>query len=773
MPAPSLTTAAFFAVLRRLQGRGGWTNEEGTNRLGELEATATAASEGSTLIRDAGRAAFPTLDVTGVGTSEWERVLRVVQDYPVTTLAGRAARIVAYRSLRSALESAGMSSLITSFSETGVDAMWTVDAADLADDLTLEAEALLHVGAMLASWPSSGRVVAAARALVRHLPGHHIATDALRHASRALYPNDDQLDWGGGSNLYNHLAAQTPPITAYDVPPARVVSYSAENRLLDEDLNQIQREIFFRGGRGGMTESYPGAFYRVIVTTLNAGLGTDRVIDSSFDWRARFFAVEGRYQNQAGGYSAPASILPGDGAEQNINGGGSSAPLYGSGYTLGGGATSELDCSESSGNVIFYVDAATGSLRVKKSGALTSVNVVAQVWSTGIVQGGGGEDIQRVFSGDHDSGPDTTLRDELLQAHFKIGNTGNVSYPNMRTGGLHRFGFACNMVRPSTSTAVLVRVLDASADWRDRLITVEFALRAGTYGVVPGADDTGIFRDDATTVLRYTGAGAVDGVGNVVAAWQCELIPAAFYIYADSVTGALKLQLKGGSLVAGPRTMALAIRASAQLGVHVTGAAVPTLPTHSSDLITAADWHIIQDSAIPVQFFGGRRSLATEDVPIASEAYPLGRALSGVPRVPRELRYRERIGERPDIEASHLAQRRPFIPGGLRFPFAVSVADSTNVTIDPSDWRDRILVIRYRLTATAILPGEASESAYNALPATRIVAYTGAIFEYEIASDVYLRAEQGGLVISNASGGALKFTGIVEATGMLGPRSRG
>jgi hypothetical protein len=133
MRIPDLSVSNFLTVIRRLQGRGGWTNEDGSVRVRELEAIATAASDGAQLIRDAGLAAFPTRDVNGAGTAEWEELLRVVNDYPLATDEERRARIAAYRREVNHNSAAAVLETVKAMSGITLSSIATPKAAGMTD----------------------------------------------------------------------------------------------------------------------------------------------------------------------------------------------------------------------------------------------------------------------------------------------------------------------------------------------------------------------------------------------------------------------------------------------------------------------------------------------------------------------------------------------------------------------------------------------------------------------------------------------------------------
>lgn len=948
MGAPDLSTSAFLRVLRRLQGRGGWTAEDGSARVLELEATAAAASDGAQLIRDAGLAAFPASDTAGTLLEEWERELAVVEDYPVTD-DERRARIAAYRTLVDPTTASGLARIMEAFAGAGASivSITRANRATIAEDVTVEPEAIHVARVVRSNIITEGPHLAAARALLRHLPARMIGRRGLAML-RERMGDDAVMSWGGGDlqserlaeapafaiapnilsasvtwtgggggavttgiadprggtsavtitddaagaleradsstgtyvsgtpvrveiwfkknaaptafpevrvgfggiyaddgvdldlatgaarvrqssspysevdvveviagwwrvrfthsggtgatiglRVYPAIGATYPTVTGstaigsatvfrphiayagdrrYALAPSRVRSFAPFDRVTAADLDAIAREIQWRGGRGGLAASSPGAVYRIV--SIDLSVSKDIEVDGSIDWRGRFIRFSGRYRT--------TDMRPGGASDSSFHLGGFN--IDGFGWTRSGGT--EI-VAEPTGDTRVYVDSATGRLKVKTTvGGAYFVCFV--VWATGIVTGGSGDDIDAVSN---DTVWSTTARDDLMRAHFVRGTLNQQTWANdPGAGGVHRFGFAANIVKPTVAADVRTLVLDASIDWRDRLMTVDLCGELHTnYGLFPGANDQGL-TDLAggafgiTSPCFYTGAGSAEGVGTSYSTWQLELFP-GIVCYADEDTGYLMLQAKGtgGTWTVG--TLGLVIHATHQTGQRSTPLRAISVP-NSPDVVAACDLHVIQDGAVMQQFRGSRVDLLDADAmprpTTPTDAYPLGPVCSGTPRVPHEWLVRERIGERRDLEGDHRRQVRQRMEGAVRFPFAHAAVVGSSTIDGVDDWRDRIvsLVVRYDPT-TSIIPGGANEAWFNDGLGRRVVFYTGPGEDGSAPSGdgwrvylndaetlwVYATSDDGRLVIDNSVGSTVYIGGMVEATPQLGPRS--
>lgn len=560
-------------------------------------------------------------------------------------------------------------------------------------------------------------------------------------------------------------------VTSYPFAPARVVSFPPNGKLTPEDLQAIQREILWRGGRpNGTGVSRSGILRRLVVVDLS--IAKDLVIDTSVDWRERYVQISLR--------AGSVDFRPGEASDTAFK---NQVPQNCFGHTRAGGVTSEiLDESISFGAVVFYVDL-DGALCVKTD-EVGAYFAVAMIEATGQVDGAS-DDVEYIDE------PESMWLEFWLESHYKLCNELPSWSGDPGSGGVHRVGFLVNSERPPTPTGVTTYTLDASVDWRDRLLSVQLVSREGAYGVVPGAND-GNLRSYAPINLIYTGPGAAEGAGDSFETWQFPLF-AGLALYADSETGHLMAQRKGDFIPSAPFTVGLVIHGSQQTGQRSTPPAALAVPVLGAEgAIVPADLHYLQDCAVLQQCQGSRSRLLAEAIakkyPAHSDTFPLGPVRAGRPALPVEWFVRNRFGERRDLERARLLQRRQVLRGAIKIPIAFEAPSGLTVIDATTDWRDRIIITSCRIRTVDIRPGGAESEDVNGgglLSHTRAFYsgpgddgvsfdYASQLVEFDPFDPIdvlMLVTRDGELAVFNGEASTYYGVAMVEATPRLGPRS--
>ncbi|MCC7542343.1 MAG: LamG domain-containing protein [Deltaproteobacteria bacterium] len=396
----------------------------------------------------------------------------------------------------------------------------------------------------------------------------------------------------------------------------------------------------------------------------------------------------------------------------------------------------------------------------------------------------------------------TSLRDRAsLRKAAGAGVDAWASYAGI--GGLRRFGLTRVMTRPGASADTCI--LDASTEWRDRLLVVaafHHPVLATGPAAWPGHPNDADF-ESLGWFVGYTRDGV--NIGQSVAAQHIRLATGV-HLFAvgtaapDAKEGALALEV---APTAGHErmTIGLVIWASERLGIRYTApSAVPALLASDGQTIAPADLNLLQDPAMLVQLRGGNAVVAgswldSDCIPLGPQARP-DRGLVG-PAIPATGTRRTNDWS-ATLGAFVAREQRQALVGSHKRFFGATLANGVERLVDSSiDWRQRFLSGMGRVHTSEIRPGEAGDMNHNGasswdaagftgpgLRAPRVASMTfsgGAPTGYVVAAPnhaVFLDAAKkvalfadssdGALYVRNDAGGTRYVTGFVEATEPVG-----
>jgi hypothetical protein len=794
---PDFSVASFLSWLRRGQGRGGYATDG--ERGAELETYATSASAGASLILDALGQLFPRTMGTLLAEIEAEEGLA---ETAVRTTEERKKRIEAMRRILATPAKATIDDLINAIG--GFSSVSTLPATTRAMQLA----AGTGIGgapegifwqtlkrSFTANDPDeSARVVTLIEALHRWQPARRVTRRGISDTRRLLTIDDAAL-WDSGGFTFTgdaSLSRQTGAVRAMNRPPARVVPFYPGMRIDHDHLAEVQDAILWKkhitstaqvGDAGGLW-----AF-----AAFSIANGVTITIDSR-DWRSRWVTSSLRNFTSLG-----ASYLPG-GANDYAPGGRNLA------FGWAGAAGNLWD--------IAAFPAPTGvNLSVGASGQLQLTNATGAsltgtlfVWGPGKVKNGTG--LSRIINpvkgtalDNATDGLTTANVAKLWDAAIIRRSTAGAAWASYAgDGGLRRVLVVSNFESGQGARDI---VLDASADWRDRLILTR-SIAAGeslsspeVAGTFPGGGNDDALKGDGNSAYPivhhwYSGPGST--AQQSAPYYGTELFGGGVNtrIYARASDGALMLGAASG---ADSRTFGIMLDATEQTGMRSTPATVAQVaPTPGSEI---EPWvlNAIQDVGCVDQVTGARglaadnSSTHLRDV-VKSEAFPLGIIAHGKPRIPEEWLVRDRFGEARSIERARMFQRRQSMARGhIRKSFDVSIPGLLSVPLDSSiDWRDRLVFVTAWLSSSDIRPGGANETGPNVGLGTFYygAAYTGGDPETPLIIGYPIRLTPqsagtpfititpnaiGSLVISYSAGGPVYVVGMIEASDVLGPRT--
>lgn len=326
-------------------------------------------------------------------------------------------------------------------------------------------------------------------------------------------------------------------------------------------------------------------------------------------------------------------------------------------------------------------------------------------------------------------------------------------------GVQRRLFFMPNVVRPGAG--VTTYAVDGELDWRDRIIVL-IGYRVADVSnrrVFPGSSDDATIAD-GNWFVRFFGPGRVPGA--TANDDYAVLLSANMLMYADSVTGALKIDVRSGAGLAQSNWYGMLI-ASPPLGADSTPPAFNGVGPNDGDPVEPQWLNQPQDTGMLATVRG---SITT---PIPS-VLPLGEG-GGAPYLARSWTGRDGV-----------LQSRRLTGAAIRHLAFQATATSSIIVDDSVDWRDRFLWGFGKRATADISPGSGGEANHRTATRWRYHVYTGpgqAIdgtsnpYSLVIGASVELQvgASDGKLYIVNSSGTTQFVTAFLHASFQLGPRS--
>lgn len=359
---------AVLRVLKRLQGVGGYSDEDSGPRHGELFAIADAVAKGSMTIDRAAAQAFAHTATEML--SEHEAALNTSDRQGRETEAQRQERLVALAASQGFSESdiyEALDPVVTIDAVVG----GAVDAFDF-DDSPEEQAVFAAVVDMDATDYADGRKrEIVSESFAKSLPGRHYGEHAKRGVGRIVVK--DVSPTFSGTSVIGQTAIAAPNSIEFVqvLPKSRILSYGPAMPLRADDLNKIQRAILHGPADGavrpqtGTAWGGPRVFFAESVAPV-----TVVDIDASIDWRDRMvFCMLHR--------STAADILPGNAGDVDFNDSAHNAIAF-CFYSGPGGAS----YNDSSGDILIGASAVNGRLQIYNGHATNTERVVGFVFAS-------------------------------------------------------------------------------------------------------------------------------------------------------------------------------------------------------------------------------------------------------------------------------------------------------------------------------------------------------------------------------------------------------
>ena len=762
--------STFWKLFRRLQGEGGYSDQEESYRVRELLVWGYGAAIGASAVERAAAQTFIEL-----ATELLDQIEQAME------LPNTAARNDTLRKIRMEAVMRGgprRPQIEAALTHLGVTATYLTNLREYVDTIIMArnnySEESIHQVAVIlpdAEYDDHQLRTAVVDVLEKSLPMrsmHHMhdkARDAVVAARHGCRWDTDPLD-------RCVLAQKTVP-DSYDHVnhPSRLLDFGPLSKLRAEHLNALQDNLLFGPASNTDTMTTALAGGERIAVAMQTASG-ERDVDSSVDWRDRLVFFIGRISGN--------DIRPGETDDDETN---HTATLAVSLGFTGPGSTSSTTGYRVAidANAWLWVDTTAGSptnvLRVHDaSGPRYLVGyLIASPPVDERVSVSGETGLPRITSfSPEDTAPDTAWFDAVF-ASANVRAASNSDLPNIAgAGGVCRVGAAVNISQPVGTASY---ILDTTVDWRDRYLIVNAWGRESPSNISPTfpgilvGDSGGGETDRMHTAFGYTGLGTIESA-SPPHAWQIPLngINTSFILYADSNDGHLKLRVD--NVASYDRyTAYFDIWATAQLGEHSSPTALPSVPvgTDGQD-IEPIDLNVLQDGAMLTQMRqerpDKRAHIGNQDgTSIADDSisWPMG------PVAPSPSRARQPSTSQMiprgmvDYAAGSLSPLTYTLrqsPAGGLFRFFSQDCTASTTVIDDGDWRDRLVTIYFvRATGNDIRPGETDDALLDDGSIFRYTRYMGAgedpdlgdqIIKIEIITDLYFHvlASDGKLVVT-------------------------
>ena len=739
---PSATEVA--ALLRRLQGSGGYADTSTALRDLVLRGWATALAAADAKIVDAHLEGLPSTTTEEVET--WERIYGLPND-AARTLAERRDRLVAVeRSYGGGTQAAIDAALdtVTAGANTTIRKAIGTSGDDGASAL---AELTTKIGLADSAFddPAIRRAIAAI--VRRMMPARSIGEIDLA---------DPLLNVSGSTGLAWHSTTKKLDRDTIDATTG-VSTVTAKSRIRDfgplsivraRDLNRIQAESLWSHLQGANTRNVSTAGVGQVVryVEISAANGATVTLDSSVDWRDRYVHL---YLVRS-----TSDIRPGAGSDGSY---GTSSTVYVGGIDTGAGTTTATGLNMS------FSASGSGALQVTNSTGSTFYMCGIVVGLPPFYEGRVDDELASPFYDGASAGRlSKSFVDRLLACRMKP--AAGLSDP-VDSDSVERYALVPNI---RTTNARTHYVIDSSIDWRDRVIALRptVTLGAGSYvaSAYPGANDGnltipltgGVFysRDGETP-------GTVSATSNVASIGSG--VSATLLVYADASTGALTLTHipdgDEGSYPWSSYLLQLFVQATGRFGLTAYGPSPWAGTITDANAVRSFELNRIQDLLVPSQVTAGPGT--------SIDAFPLGRIGQGWPRIPRT--FVDRDGN----------ERRQNVAGVVRRVFGATLASASSTVIDTSiDWRDRIVTSFGAANVNPIYRDGANRSSIGEL--VRWGGYfrkEGTVWNYGVllgtaASGyqlLFARESDGALLAVNTAASGVHIVATIEASPKLGP----
>lgn len=676
--APS--EASFLTLLKKLQGVGGYAEDDDSQRVLELSVAANIAADGSTTILNAANQAWPATA---------DQLLFAIEI--VHSLRNSAARSVAQR--RTRLEAvlrgdARFSKIKDALAHAGLDASNIAVIQNLRQHISesvglllptreeLPDESIFQIAILISdSDYDDGRLYRTALDILDQILPGRSRSHMGETTGDGVLATSHGIRWGSSDRLDRSVLFKTPmplsigtfgdnesallPGRRTDIGyarklrlrhPSRLKPFGPLSKLRSHDLNALQDNLLF-GIANQSSAALPfgpgvGGEWRIV--SMQTAFG-NKIVDSVVNWSDRFVTFVGRI-------SALDIRLSGANKTALNNG----APVIqtfgytGLGQTNGVGPNYDIPID---GSAHFYSDAVSAShqlsihdstpgtryivgilIATPRLGAhapsnttFPSLNPLASLTHP-----------HRITSFDKEDHPPTVAWFNAVRDHsfFKNANNTNIG-DGFAPGGVRRVGCAVNLKRPASGSFTIV--LDSTVDWRDRALLVSYRIQNGNYNAVfpriPGGRFDN-FSADQRLVFGYTGPGEQWQIPFTGTQYKIGLVQASavphLTLFAAIDTGELVAEIDS-SYPTDWVTVMLDVHGTEQMNIIGLTSVAPAPIPNSGDgeQILAFDLNALQDGSISTQMRSGDPTMQNKhgthfnspsDMPLPawSSSWPMG-----------------------------------------------------------------------------------------------------------------------------------------------------
>lgn len=768
MDVGQMTQAAFLELLKRLQGRGGYTDEDGSIRVTELSAVAKVAELASEAIVAASKNLV--LSSADEALDALERVRALAANSSLSA-ARRQARLLAHSMGAGKAVPARIANAIATYLGVTTGSTVAPDSVDATDHRAHPATGLVVARVEPAATTRQQRRDLAP-VLDRGLPARAISAGI----------STGSAVWGAALDSVSIAVAEAvavPAQTKARVAPIEVYPGSIITR---EQWIEWQSLLCWKSRNFGLLQSGQG---RTICRSFTLASGSNVVLDgpanSSVNWALRVVQAWG--VASASAVTDPTTLPDTDHVWLPASKLGSA----GSGYTH----TMQTVAGASSG--ITLAVNGTGNL-VVTNGSGAARNLLLMIRCTPSYSLVASPDSQPWI----DTSSMTSAAVSEIHAASVICDATPTQFAGVKAGALRRVIYTGGLTTTEANGRKYV-VLDSSEDWRNRYVLVATvsleagtALAGGGYLMAASADPMpGRGGASGRPRLFATGAGAAIGSDAVLALQHPDSISAPnVWLFADSATGNLVAEMKAASTNTHSMVMALVTATERTTGTSV----VTQVPVHATQVQTIDVEQPLNCGVFGQGHQGGaQRYTLADPAPKAIPTCPPLGLVSGSLTPPRPLAWlvRERLGDANDgtVEVrQRIYSQRKLITSLSVPPLSVigldiaSSVDASQVGVsDQVDYRDRMVYVDGRVIATTdIRLSAASQVSDVTAVAVSATLYTGPYGDVTVAltADVDLvftfsRALNGGLhsrlTLKNKHATLTYYANLaVECSGQIG-----
>lgn len=780
----SLDQAGFLRLLRRLQGRGGYSDDDDSNRTKELNAVAKVAALASEALELAGRNEFPSQAVEAL--LSLERLFGLPGDVQFTD-AQRQSRLRAFmRALPKMVES----------------------RLDAAFDSYLSATSGVTIRPnAVESWyhrapPAGGlhvqRQEPSADSVERRTLDPILARGLPARALGGKVSTGDATFGSGSIDRKSINIAQAVLPSVQTKANCPVIPYYPGSVIAADDWKEIQAMLLWKGKSIVMNQSSQG---RTIVAMGSITAGSTAIIDGPTHGGGGAISWDNRLVQAWGVFSSTDVRLSGS---PDLSARPSTDHCWLSLSKLGTTGTPYLH---------EMVDIATGAnvnaqISVNGTGDLTLKNNAAGTRYFAIMfrccpthTTGSSGDTEPLINATDIVNADITQVARSVEVRDANGGGAGWTKTSLFSGdqaAIRRICYSGPLGKGSSDGRQRV-ILDSSEDWRKRYVLLVPVTKAdasqfqsASWGTMSARYTTSNI--DCTPRLFYTGPGAAQGSATAVAYQHPDQIVNAknVWIFADSTTGNLIAEMKSTDSASNFATvMFLALGSEMQDGASVAN----TVPLHATQ-IHALDLNQIQNNGCYAQGFQGgapRHYIGSSTKGNIPTCPPLGLIAEGaMPRRPVSWMVRERVGDYDDADGYYeqrqpiINQRKRLISVGIAASGEVPIDDfnEINPLVDQADMRDRLIWIEGRFSANDIAIPTSPQTG-DVASTTRFCAvfYSGPFgdqsfaignltIKFEFSRTGSNKGQHSRITLTNNSGSDMYINMATECSGFLGLTDR-